>query len=87
MSAIKKVDGLLISGVANCTVDDEDNVEVQEIYTKAEPISIEYFDEDAGEVVYDVGKAAGKSSVGYTRTYASGWDRIFGDRPKECLSN
>jgi hypothetical protein len=81
MSSTKKVPGVLITATeASGTVDDEGNIEVEEVRGVAEPVMIEYEDDDAGEVVYDASEAKGGSTVGYSRTYAANWEGTFGKK-------
>lgn len=87
MSAIKKTKAVLVTTAACGKVNDKGEVEVDHVHTNAQPVEVEYVDESAGEVVYDAGKESGKSSVGYSRAYATKWDEIFGSPTEESLPN
>jgi len=87
MSAIKKAKALLVTTAACGSVNEKGELEVDHVHEDVQPVEVEYVDESAGEVVYDAGKAAGKSSVGYSRAYAASWDSIFRGEPEEALPN
>lgn len=87
MSDTKKAKGLLITTEVLGNVADDGSVDVSDVRSEVEPVEVEYLDGSAGEVVYDAGDGATKPSVGYTRAYAAGWNRIFGNDAKDALPN
>jgi len=83
MSARKKTPALLITTCAHARVGDDGEVEVIKTHTEVDPVILEYVDDGVGEVVYDTPSADGRSSVGWTRTYAASWESVFGGKTAE----